>query len=114
MMFDEILAVLRDNGKSGLAYGKTIKLTEQAIDEDPDRAIAYKLLGTLAERFIESTGRLAITTVQTEKAFDEFSGAVDILKEGYATEDPAQILASLNKVAITSRTPLDLSSPLQA
>jgi hypothetical protein len=114
MLFDDILATLRDNGKSGLAYQKTIDHADRALEEDPDRAVGYRLLCAIAERFIESTGRLPVTTVQTEKAFSDFADAVSALKDAYTQGDAEALLGTLNTIAISSRQNLDLITPIKS
>lgn len=109
MMFDQILETLRSNGKSGAAYTKTIALADKAMQEDADRAAAYGLLCELGERFLDSTGRLPVTSVQIDKAFEEFSKATNDLKAAYETGDANETLAMLNAIAMLSRTPLNLS-----
>lgn len=110
MMFDQILETLRDNGKSGAAYTKTIALAEQAMKDDAERAVAYGLLCDLGERFLESTGRLPVTSVQIDKAFEEFSKATNDLKAAYNEGDAGETLRTLNAIATLARTPLDLSA----
>ncbi|PLS20440.1 hypothetical protein [Neptunicoccus cionae] len=109
MMFDQILETLRSNGKSGAAYTKTIALAEKAMTEDADRAVAYGLLCDLGERFIDSTGRLPVTSVQIDKAFEEFAQATSDLKAAYENGSAEETLQTLNRIASLGRTPLDLS-----
>ncbi len=99
MMFDEILQTLSENGKSGRAYGKVIELTSIAMREDPRHATGYLLLSVLAERFMEGTGRLPITTLQVENAFEDFSKNANSLKDAYASGDFKSVEAALNKVS---------------
>ena len=99
MMFDEILKTLSENGKSGLAYGKVIELTSTAMREDPSHATGYLLLSVLAERFVEGTGRLPITALQVENAFEDFSKNTNSLKDAYASGDSKTIEVALNKVS---------------
>lgn len=112
MMFEKILATLDKNGKSGLAYGKAIKLAEKAMNEDPDRATGYLLLKVLADRFIETTGRLPVTAVQTENAFKDFSKHLNSLSQAYASGDSKMVSAALNKVSVTILEPFDPSFPV--
>ena len=99
MMFDEILQTLSENGKSGRAYGKVIELTSTAMKEDPSHATGYLLMSVLAERFMEGTGRLPITTLQVENAFEDFSKNANSLKDAYASGDFKSVEAALNKVS---------------
>jgi len=99
MMFDEILKTLSENGKSGRAYGKVIELTSIAMREDPRHATGYLLLSVLAERFMEGTGRLPITTLQVENAFEDFSKNTNSLKDAYISGNFKSVEAALNKVS---------------
>lgn len=110
MQFDDILATLRDNGKSGLAYEKTIRHADRAMEEDPQRAVGYRLLCAIAERFIESTGRLPVSTVQTENAFRNFAETATTLHAAYAGGDADKLLRTLNDVAVSSRQSLDVTT----
>lgn len=100
MMFDQILETLKNNGKAGMAYSKVIALSERAIKNDPERAIAYLLLKVLAEQFIEATGRLPIKATQIEAAFENFSANLKMLRDAYAEQDATVIAIALNKVAL--------------
>lgn len=111
MMFDNIIEMVRDNGKSGMAYGKAINLATQAMIQDSDRAAGYLLLKVLAERFVETTGRLPITSAQTAKAYDDFFANVITLRDAYASGDSDGISTALNKVSLASLERFDLSSP---
>ena len=99
MMFDEILKTLSENGKSGRAYGKVIELTSTAMREDPSHATGYLLLSVLAERFVEGTGRLPITAIQVDNAFEDFSKNANSLKVAYTSGDFKSVEAALNKVS---------------
>lgn len=107
MMFDEILKTLAENGKSGLAYGKVSDLAAKAMKEDPEQATGYLLLRVLAERFIESTGRMAITSVQTENAYAYFAKQAHSLSDAYASGEVDAIKTTLDKVSLSSLEPFD-------
>ncbi|MEH6834309.1 hypothetical protein [Falsihalocynthiibacter arcticus] len=111
MMFEQILETLSENGKSGQAYAKVIVQAENAMKEDSERAAGYLLLKILADRFIETTGRLATTAAQTKTAFTEFSNHVSTLKDAYTTGDPSTISNALNEVSLASLEPFDPSFP---
>lgn len=110
MQFDAILGTLRDHGKSGLAYSKTVEHAERAMKEDPERAAAYHLLCAMAERYLESTGRLPVTTVQTEAAYRAFEEQAKTLEAACSGGDAATILRALNAVALVSREPMDVAA----
>lgn len=110
MMFDKILATLSENGKSGHAYRKVIMLAETAMQEDNDRATGYLLLKILAERFIDSTGRLATTATQTENAYNDFAKHVSTLTDAYAAQDASAISNALNTVSLASIAHFDPTS----
>ena len=111
MMFDQIRDTLANNGKSGVAYAKVVTLIETAMKEDRDHAAGYMVLKVLAERFIESTGRLPITVKQAENSFDSFVAHLSDLKDAYAAKDDTAILKTLNSVSVASLEPFDASSP---
>tara|TARA_B110000285_G_C14714679_1_gene419372 strand:- start:27 stop:368 length:342 start_codon:yes stop_codon:yes gene_type:complete len=111
MMFEQILATLSDNGKSGHAYAKVILHAETAMKDDSDRAIGYLLLKILADRFIESTGRMATTATQTENEYKIFASHVSTLNDAYITGDPSGISNTLNKVSLASLEPFHSSFP---
>ena len=110
-MFEQILATLSDNGKSGHAYAKVILHAETAMKDDSDRAIGYLLLKILADRFIESTGRMATTATQTENEYKIFANHVGTLSNAYVAGDPARISDALNKVSLASLEPFYFSFP---
>ena len=110
-MFEQILATLSDNGKSSHAYNKVISHAETAMKDDNDRVVGYLLLKVLADRFIESTGRMATTTTQTENEYKTFASHVGTLNDAYAADDPKVISDALNKVAFASLEPFDSSFP---
>jgi hypothetical protein len=112
MLFDEILATLKDNGRSSHAYEKVITHADKAMADDPDRAAGYRLLSALADRFLESTGRLPVAAAQTEKAYTDFQQLLTELKDAFVSNDPAQIVTVLNAVSVASREPLFLTSDL--
>ncbi|MCV6593397.1 MAG: hypothetical protein OIF48_10625 [Silicimonas sp.] len=112
MHFDDILATLRDNGKSGMAYQKTIARADAAMAEDPDRAVGYRLLCALAERFLDGTGRLPVTTQQTEQAFEDFAAAAEGLRAAYEAGESQTILEALNATATQSRAQVELTTRL--
>lgn len=112
MLFDDILATLRDNGKSGMAYQKTIARADAAMAEDPARAVGYRLLCALAERFLDATGRLPVTTQQTERAYGDFAEATQSLQAAFGGGDPGEILAVLNETALKSREQIELTTRL--
>lgn len=111
MMFEQILATLCDNGKSGQAYAKVVTHAETAMKDDGHRAIGYLLLKVLADRFIESTGRMATTATQTENEYVIFANHVGTLNDAYTAGDPSAISSALNKVALASLEPFDSSFP---
>ena len=106
-MFEQILETLSKNGKSGRAYSKVIAHSEKAMREDSDRAAGYLLLKILADHFIESTGRLATTTVQIKNAYTSFAIHVGTLNDAYTTGDPAAVSTALNKVSLASLEPFE-------
>ncbi len=111
MMFEQILTTLSDNGKSGQAYAKVVTHAETAMKDDSDRAVGYLLLKILADRFIESTGRMATTATQTENEYEIFSDHVGTLSDAYIAGDPSGISIALNKVSLASLEPFDPSFP---
>jgi hypothetical protein len=111
MMFERILAILNENGKSGQAYAKVITHAESAMKDDSDRAVGYLLLKVLADRFIESTGRMPTTSTQTENEYEIFASHAGILNNAYAEGDPSTISNALNKVSLASLEPFDPSFP---
>jgi hypothetical protein len=111
MIFEQILETLHENGKSGHAYAKVIIQAEKAMKEDCDRAAGYLLLKILANRFIETTGRLPITATQVKAAFTDFANHVSTLSDAYATGDPIAVSSALNKVSLASLEPFAPSLP---
>ena len=111
MMFEQILATLSDNGKSSQAYAKVVTHAETAMKEDGDRAVGYLLLKVLADRFIESTGRMATTATQTENEYEIFASHVGTLNDAYIADDPSGISIALNKVSLATLEPFDPSFP---
>lgn len=112
MLFDEILVTLKDNGRSSHAYEKVIIHADKAMTDDPDRAVGYRLLSALADRFLDSTGRLAIAAGQMEKAYADFEQSLTELRDAFSSSDPEQILFVLNAVSIASRKPIFLTADL--
>ena len=112
MMFEKILATLSENGKSGHAYRKVIVHAEKAMKEDSERAAGYLLLKILAERFVDTTGRLATTAVQIENAYRDFASHVNTLNEVYAAGDQSAVSNALNKVSLASIKAFDPTFPV--
>ena len=110
MMFDQIRDMLDRKGKSGITYAKVVTLAETAIKEDGDRAAGYLVLKVIAERFIESTGRLPLTVTQVENAFDNFVSHLSALEHAYLTQDPSLVSKALNNVSVASLEPFDVSA----
>ena len=102
-MFNEITKTIDDNGRGGQAYEKAIAVADQAMIDDPDRAVGYRMLIVAAERFIDSTGRLPVTIVQTDASFAFFEKHANALRTAYAANDPTLVLEALNQVATATR-----------
>jgi hypothetical protein len=100
MMFDKLLDVLNENGKGLHGYNKVAETARVCMESDPERAAGYLLLAIQAERFIENTGRLAVTAGQTESVFTEFEKNTTTLKTSYGSGNPVKILAALNDVSL--------------
>lgn len=107
MMFDEILETLKVNGKSGAAYEKASAVANAAMQAEPERAAGYQLLVALANRFLDSTGRLPVSSTQIENAFANFEAQAVSLAAAYDSQDTAQIAATLNQVALITLQPFD-------
>jgi hypothetical protein len=112
-MFDNILEALETNGRGSHGYRKAFEIAITCIKSDPNQAAGYLLLMVQAERFIENTGRLAVTSVQTDRAYNDFAENVAWLKSAYATKDPSAVVSALNAISAKMLEPLDPSFTAQ-
>lgn len=109
-MFDQIIKTIDENGRGGHAYGKAVRLADEAIIDDPERAIGYHMLIVAAEQYIESTGRLPVTVVQTNNFYVFFTKHAKSLQSAFDAGDQLQILNALNDLAIATRAEFDPSA----
>ncbi|MBR9651527.1 hypothetical protein [Thalassovita aquimarina] len=98
-MFIELADIIAENGKGIHAFRKCAGVAREKAAASPDQAVAYFLLAALAEDFIESNERMAITVAHTIAAFEQFSDTAAQLEDVFGGGKPAEVLAAVNRIA---------------
>ncbi len=98
-IFDTLIELLEDLGKSTRGYRKCAEVALAAAAENPDIAAPLYVLATAAERFVDINDRMPVPSKVMQAAYESYIGDVATLRDGFAGDDDKQKVDLLNSVA---------------
>lgn len=104
-MFTPLIETLAEKGRGIHAYGTVARLAFDKASAHPEAAVAFFLLGKIAEDFVDLHERMPLTTRGLDAFYDRYSAAVQSLQTAQDTGDAQAQLAALNAVAAQAVQP---------
>lgn len=108
-MFADLITILEDNGKGIHALRKSATEAYARAALHPDRAAPWYLMAALAQDFIDSNERMAVSTDKVRQQFELMTRHAALLDDAYASGDGAAQLTAINTVAASLTQPGGLS-----
>jgi hypothetical protein len=98
-MFEHLVETIRDQGQGVRAWETCAREAATAVDNKPDLAAPYFLLGVAAGRFVEIHFGEPLTGEKAQIQLDRFEGYAAKLGKAFSGDDEALKLKTLNEVA---------------
>lgn len=99
-VFDELVDMLVEQGKSTRAYRSCAALALSQAKEQPEIAAPLLLLAVGARRFLDTYDGEPISAEEVDDAFEAYRSNAEALKNAFTNGNEGDRLSALNNVAI--------------
>lgn len=99
-VFDELVDMLVEQGKSTRAYRSCAALALSQAKEQPEIAAPLLLLAVGARRFLDTYDGEPISAEEVDDAFEAYRSNAEALKNAFTSGNEGDRLSALNDVAI--------------